>query len=266
MSWIRLCQKPEKFWKKENIEESEEKEESYFNKMSDLRDILGGFKFINKITNSVVGYDGLLRIISYEKGEFVQSRVIRYYSILLIVVIAKMNISDILHFSILKNAIIILTLLLGFIVFELNDIYSRLNTDDVHFLRPQLEFEIYKDFIFESLSNSILIDDYVIHKKKRVINLLLKESKDPTLYSEYFKQIIFVPIDNFVNNINQFIDQTKQNQSDTLVVFVSDDLLEIYQRNKIAESKYCYIHTIDFEQLQNAIFTLRPIFIGSTKL
>lgn len=263
LSIIHLCRKPEKFWKKNNVEEGEE---SYFSKMSDLRDILSGFTFLNKITNSVMGYDGLLQVISYEKGEFVQSRVIRYYSILLIVVIAKLNISDIAQFSILKASIIILTLLLGFIVFELNDIYSRLNTDDVHFLRPQLEFEIYKEYIFDSLSHSILIDNYTVYKKRRFINLSLKKTEDPSLHAGYFKQIIFAPIDNFVNNIDQFIDRMKRTEPDTLVVFVSEELLEIYQRNKIAESKYCYIQTTDVEQLQNSIFVLRPVFMGSIKL
>lgn len=263
LSLFKLIKKPKKYWKKPKKEKSDDE---YFNKMTELRTALGGFTFMNKITNSAIGSKILLNIISHEKSRFIQSRVIRYYTILLIVIIAKLSNQDFSSLTVMDIMALSISVLIGFMVFDLNDIYTKLNTDDVHFLIPQLKFEIYKDFIFQLLSNSILISDYSILNKRRFIELNLKECRGDFNYREkYFNEILFIPLDDYSNNLNQILNRFKDNQ-DTLIVIVSNIELSIHDRNRIVEEKHCLIQKADRNQLVEAILMLRPIFIGSQKL
>lgn len=260
---FKIVQKPKKYWQKPNTEKSDVE---HINKMNSLREDLGAFDYINTVTNSSVGYRSLLSILSHEKAQFIQSRVIRYYTILLIVVIAKSFTLDLSNLTPLFIIGLVISVLLGFMVFGLNDIYTRLNSDDVHFLIPQLEFEVFKDFIFESLSKSILIDDYVIMKKRKSILAKLKDRPSESILTEnYFKEIHFIPLDDFVININQILLQSKRSP-DMLMVIVTNFALLIPDLNRIVESKFCHIQTTDRNQFMEAILRLRPIFIGSQKL
>lgn len=263
LSLFKLIKKPNKYWKKPKKEKSDDE---YFNKMTDLRNALGGFTLINKITNSAIGSKTLLNIISHEKSRFIQSRVIRYYTIMLIIVIAKLSNQDFSSLSLMDIMVLSTSVLIGFMVFDLNDIYTKLNTDDVHFLIPQLKFEIYKDFVFQLLSNSILISDYSILNKRRFIELTLKEcNEDLNFREKYFKEILFIPVDDLSNNLNQIFSRFKDNHS-TLIVIVTDNELSIYDRNRIFDAKYCLIQSSDRNQLIEAFLKLRPIYTGTQKL
>lgn len=259
---IKIVKKP-KYKKKAKVEDIGIE---YYDKMIELRKSIDPFTFINKITDSAIGSINLLNIISYEKGQFIQSRVIRYYTILLAVVLIKASEQSFSNLSTLTVIAIVICVLLGFVVFAINDIYSRLNTDDVHFLIPELKFDIYKDFIYQSVSNSILIDDYKVKNKRRFVELVLKDDeKNNELRNEYFKGILFVPIDNKRNNLNQIINRFK-NSDNTLIVIVSNFEITLFERNRIIAEKFCHIQTTDRNQFIEAILTLRPIFIGSVKL
>lgn len=263
LSSIKLINKPKKYWEKPKKEKSDD---DYFNKMIELRESLGGINFVNKLTNSAIGSKTLLNTILHEKRHFIQSRVIRYYTILLIVVISKLsnqNLSDLTNLDIITLST---SVLIGFIVFDLNDIYTKLTTDDVHFLIPQLKFDIYKDFIFQSLSNSVLIGDYSIVNKRRFIELNLRDHNEEVNFREkYFKKILFIPIDDYSNNLNQILTLFEGHQ-DILIVIASNDKLSIHDRNRIFEAKYCFIQTTDRNQLVEAILMLRPIFKGDKNL
>lgn len=262
LSYISIGKKP-KYKKKDKVEDTGIE---YYDKMLQLRKSLEAFAFMNKVTDSAVGSINLLNIISHEKGQFIQSRVIRYYTILLAVVLIKASEQSFSNLSTLTVIALVICILLGFVVFGINDIYSRLNTDDVHFLIPELKFDIYKDFIYQSVSNSILIDDYKVKNKRRFVELVLKDDeKTNELQKEYYKGILFVPIDNKRNNLNQIINRFKNNDN-TLIVIVSNFEIKLFDRNRIVAEKFCHIQTTDRNQFIEAILTLRPIFIGSVKL
>jgi hypothetical protein len=230
---------------------------------TELMSLLDGVKIIDRVTRSSNGSTNMLKILSYNKKQFIKTRIIRYYSILLIVTIANIVVYKLNTGSIWGIAILLITLFfLGKTIFDLIDLYDRIDSKYMHYLKPVIEFEIYKDFIYYSLLKApLLFDNYSIKIERNTVILTFKDKE--TIYENPYKEIYFIPTN--AENYSQQLTKMKESQPNVLVVFLSKNNLPLYDLNKIAEAEHCFIQTTDESQLVEAVKTLRPIFLGKLK-
>lgn len=258
---VRIGNSPRKFWVKSDTEYIDN-----YPQKSKVNEEIEFFYFINRLTKSAFGSQMLLTILTYEKANFINSRIIRYYTIILIVFLAKSNIHNITHNGYVKISILILLILLGFFVFSINDLYTTITKNKLYFLKPMLEFDIYKQMITDALQHSPLSEFYVIENKRRNIILNLKKSDElEILTKDHFEKIIFVPIKPKANNYSKWL-LSLEKMRNTLVVFVSEELPDITVLNEIEFKKCCYIYAKKKFDIIGAIYEINPIIIGSVKL
>lgn len=250
LSIVKKDQKPKLVWKQPINHSSVNDVE--------LSDILKFARFIDRVTNSSAGSENILKILSYDKKEFIKSRINRYYNIILIVSLANIFLDGDINLNFWTIILLVVLYVTGNIISEMIDFYDTIASRYTYYLQLILENTIYSNFIYHTLLKvPLLLDDYSIKKKRNIIYLTLKYTemvdKNPT------KEIRFIPAN--TDNYFQQLIKIKEKQPNTLVVFLSKDNFPLYDLNKITEAGHCFIQTTDEAQLVEAVKTLRPIFL-----
>lgn len=221
---------------------------------------------MNRVTESSIWTEFLLNILSYEKVDFIQSRIIRYFTILVIVLGANINLLKLNELTWLKIIIIVLVILLGLLIFKFNDIYTKFSNSQIHELIPKLENDLYRDLVFKTLSNSRLMYYYEIEKKRKSIVLQLKKSSDQIdLFEKYARIIEFIPVDS-----NQFdlarIFNNRIPKTTEMKVLISQHIPKLWEQNEMKTLGIYFVYAECEEDILDAIQMLQPFVSGVQQL
>lgn len=99
-------------------------------------DVLKFSDFMDRITNSSAGSENVLKILSYDKKEFIKSRINRYYNIVLIVSVSNIFLNGDINLNFGSIALLVLLYVVGNIIFDLIDLYDRIDSKYMHYLKP----------------------------------------------------------------------------------------------------------------------------------
>lgn len=227
---------------------------------TELSDILSFSKCLDRLTNSSAGSENVLKILSYNKKEFMKSRINRYYNIVLIISLANIFLDKDIHLNFWTIIGLGLLYIVGNIISEMIDFYDTIASKYTYYLQPMLEFNIYENFVYHTLLKTpLLFDNYSIKREKKVVILTFKDEE--AIYKNLYHEIHFIPTN--ISHYSQKLTKMKESQSNILVVFLSRERFPLYDLNKITESGYFFIQTTDEAQLVEAVQVLRPIFLGN---
>lgn len=265
LSWFKIVKKPKLFWKKDNNSESSSIEDDnvFQIRMNQQLVDMELFSFLNKWTKSAIGSEFVLELISMEKGEFIQSRMIRYYTITVIIAIVQLNAFNFSENFFTIICVILFILVIGFIISGFNDLYRRLNENNLFYLIPQLEFEVYLDYIYNNFKESIINDDFEIVKKRKFLSLSIKENSKN---NDYKNQNLIEVVPLFEKAIPSIEIINRFRKSNSLVVYISESIPDISIRNQIVKNKQCLIVAKSQDELFEGIKKLYPIIIGEIQL
>lgn len=260
LSLFKFIQKPRSFWKStKNDEDDTYKPNEFHAKTQKLTKDVDFFFEMNKWTKSAMGSELLLEIISFEEGEFIRSRMIRYYSISVIISIIQFNVFDFTNHLTLKVILLVILFISGLIVFGFNDLYSKLGQNELFYLIPRLEFEVYLHEIFQSLQGSMLVGDYDIIPKRKFLSLTLKEPENE-FKLDYIKSIEVIPLFEKINPPLIAIDRFKN--SNSMVIFISETIPDPDILKSIEQNKQCLIVANSEDEVFEAIMKLYPFVSG----
>lgn len=260
LSLFKFIQKPRSFWKStKNDEDDTYKPNEFHAKTQKLTKDVDFFFEMNKWTKSAMGSELLLEIISFEEGEFIRSRMIRYYSISVIISIIQFNVFDFTNHLTLKVILLVILFISGLIVFGFNDLYSKLGQNELFYLIPRLEFEVYLHEIFQSLQGSMLVGDYDIIPKRKFLSLTLKEPENE-FKLDYIKSIEVIPLFEKINPPLIAIDRFKNPNS--MVIFISETIPDPDILKSIEQNKQCLIVANSEDEVFEAIMKLYPFVTG----
>lgn len=260
LSLFKFIQKPRSFWKStKNDEDDTYKPNEFHAKTQKLTKDVDFFFEMNKWTKSAMGSELLLEIISFEEGEFIRSRMIRYYSISVIISIIQFNVFDFTNHLTLKVILLVILFISGLIVFGFNDLYSKLGQNELFYLIPRLEFEVYLHEIFQSLQGSMLVGDYDIIPKRKFLSLTLKEPENE-FKLDYIKSIEVIPLFEKINPPLIAINRFKN--SNSMVIFISETIPDPDILKSIEQNKQCLIVANSEDEVFEAIMKLYPFVTG----
>lgn len=263
LSLFKIINKPRPFWQSTKKDDDEYKPNEFHAKTQQLTKDLEFFFELNKWTKSAKGSELLLEIISFEQGEFIRSRMIRYFSISVIIAVIQFNVFDFTNHFTFKMTLLVTLFLAGLIVFGFNDLYSKLSQSELFYLIPRLEFEVYLDYIKQSFMGSVLIADYDITRSRKFLTLNLKDP-DNEFKINYFKTIEVIPLDERINPPILVIDRFKD--SNSLIIYVSEIIPPINICKSIEQNKQCLLVTDNQDEIFEGIMKLYPIISGKEAL
>jgi len=214
---------------------------------------------LNKWTKSTLGSEILLEIISFEKRDFIHSRMIRYYTIIVIILFLKFNYLEFYKYLIFS----IIIFFIGCIVFGIKNLSNKLNQRELFYLIPRLKFEVYYEFVKGCIESSKIAGDYEIITKSKFLTLNLKNNENE-IRRDFFKSINIIPLDDKINPLILSINRFKEFRS--LTIFISEFIPTIDICKSIELNQQCLLVVQNQEDLLDGILKLYPIITGQVKL
>lgn len=262
-SSIKGLEKPETIW---NFKEYKI---NYNENYQDRIEVNESLKFFFKLDNSLdsnYGTELLLTILLHEETDFVKSRVIRYFSIWIVMLVANYSVGNHGSFSWIYSLLIFISVLIGLIIFKLNDVFSKLTDGMKHDLIPKLEFNSYFRTVYQAIKDSKLMDIYDVERKRRFLLLKKRDSlKDISPLDRYCKCLEIIPFSTDFVQIKEIVKHLKKGNN-KLTILVSDYVPEIWEENSLSSNGVCYIHAEVEEDIHFGIDELKPFYFKNNSL
>lgn len=238
---------------------SSRKAENDSEKLLHLKQSFEFFHVVNKKTDSSLGSELLLKFSEFEQSDFIHSRVIRYYTILLIVVLGNIPLIDFSKMTGFQTVVLLTTIIIGAVIFTISKLYSDLKSPFLRKIKPLLELDVFKQTIYEVLKNSQLFREYKTEKKKRFIYLTLKdEFKVMDHLGSYFRNITLVPHQESVYPLSKVLEKNTS-ESDRLVIIISGVIPSTIQKNILMEKNIGFICARDESELETGLQNILPL-------
>ena len=253
---------------KENSKELSKTQE-FFNKLEDekkARFFFGSlfiFHFINTISNSSAGSEMLYFIMDHEKKDFVKSRILGYYTIILVIVIAIWVLKPDLVNWIYYAALAILVLL-AIPIAAMRDVLNDLDSNNLTNLRRILPIDLYVDMVDEVVKEHRLSNSYECKSFRKRLILFREYDSDDILCDFPRKKIeIFrFTSEDEIMTLTPSLRTIEKNLKDHVkIIIISNMLPDIVMRNFLVEKGIFFIYAEDEEQLVIGLNKINPLLL-----
>lgn len=256
-SRFKGLEKPESIWK---FKDSKIPSNEYNQDRIEVNESINFFFKLDNTLDSNIGTELLLTIILHEKSDFVKSRVIRYFSIWMVILIANYLVGNPNSYSWIYSLLIFTSVFIGLIIFKLNDVLSKLTPGMKHDLIPKLELNSYFRMVYQSVKDSKLMYIYDVEKKRRFLILKKRDTlKGISPLEGYSHFIEVIPFRTDFVQIKEIL-ESKTKDSNKLTILVSDYVPEIWEENLLYSNGVCYIQAENEEDIHFGIDELKPFY------
>jgi len=228
--------------------------DKYIKKRTEFNVLLRLFDKLNRLTESSIGSEALLKILEYEKTWFIRSRIQQYYAAILFVFIGFSLITEIDGIKFYYYIILGFLIVLGGVIISVDNVFRSIDDMNHYQLVDDLDYYIFHDMVRGAIEDHEVIMRYDLEKARNRFILKLKpEPKEFLLKMTYQVEISTGASYEMTDIVSNVLERQSKTSTETLFLIVSDELPDVSCTNKMVENEIAFIYAENEEDILRGI-------------